>query len=200
MNTIHPNTSAAELPAASAAIPTEDGPLLQSLKQSTGYYLSRIDALDLEQLRRQPDPEEWSLGQMLMHLAGSALYMQLANVQRCLETAENPAEESMPKTEIARSVFLSGSFPPAPVRVPASPQYTPQQPESKAQIVTGLERVLETVRELEPRVAASSSRRTAPHPRFGGLNAAEWLKLTEMHYRHHRLQEARLSAWLQSVD
>lgn len=39
-------------------------------------------------------------------------------------------------------------------------------------------------------------RNTVLHPRFGGLNALEWFRLIEMHYRHHLLQKQHLcDAW-----
>lgn len=188
----------------------QGGPVEQSLKQSTAHYLEQMEALSLEQLRRQPAEDEWSLGQMLLHLAQAALRMQFENARRCLEGADltsgaasalsaSDAEESSPsKTEAGEAMFRTGSFPPDPVKVPASPQYTPLQPDSKAQIRAALEEVLEALRKLEPEAARSASRRTVPHPRLGGLTAEEWLRLTEMHYRHHRLQEARLLAWLEA--
>lgn len=179
-----------------AEMSPEDGPILQSLKQSTLHYTKRVETLDLEQLRRQPAPEEWSLGQMLLHLAESALYTQLANARRCLEETSVSPETSGLKTEIGEAFFQAGSFPPTRIRVPASPQYTPKQPEDKAQILAALESVIEKVQELEPRVARFPAGPTEPHPGLGNLNAQEWLKLTEMHYRHHLLQEERLAAWL----
>ncbi|NGZ76318.1 DinB family protein [Saccharibacillus alkalitolerans] len=173
----------------------QDGPVLQSLKASALRYRELAAKLSLEELRRHPSDDEWSLGQMLMHLVGSALHMQLANAKRCLETSA--ADEVFEgKTETGEAVFRTGSFPPVRIKVPASPQYTPAQPESKEEIFAGLERVVAAAEELEPLVAERSGQRTAPHPSFGGLNAAEWLKLTEMHYRHHFLQEERLLDWL----
>lgn len=186
-----------------AAPDIQDGPILQSVKASTLHYLKRTDGLTLEQLRRQPSEDAWSLGQMLMHLARAALGMQLANARKCLaepDSAFVPESGELPsaKTEAGEAVFRFGSFPPDPVKVPASPQYTPPQPESKEEIREALEEVLEALRKLEPEAARSASRRTVPHPRLGGLTAGEWLRLTEMHYRHHRLQEARLLAWLEA--
>ncbi|OWR31787.1 hypothetical protein CDO73_04715 [Saccharibacillus sp. O23] len=186
---------------------SQGGPILQSVERSTAHYLEQMEALSLEQLRRQPADDEWSLGQMLLHLAQAALRMQFENARRSLadadtasEPAPAPSEEDSPtgKTEAGEATFRAGSFPPDPVKVPASPQYTPLQPGSKAQIRAALEEVLEALRELEPEAARSASQRTALHPRLGGLTAAEWLRLTEMHYRHHRLQEARLLAWLEA--
>ncbi len=185
----------------------QSGPILQSVERSTAHYLEQMEALSLEQLRRQPAEDEWSLGQMLLHLAQAAVRMQFENARRGLADADaasgegsaSAAEASPPgKNEAGEAMFRAGSFPPDPVKIPASPQYTPPQPGSKAQIRAALEEVLEALRKLEPEAARSASRRTVPHPRLGGLTAGEWLRLTEMHYRHHRLQEARLLAWLEA--
>ncbi len=171
------------------------GPILQSVKQSTHHYLEQMELLSLEQLRSQPAEDEWSLGQMLLHLSQAALYMQFENARRGLaepDEASVSASAELPKTEAGEALLRIGSFPPQRVKVPASPQYTPPQPGSKEQIRAALEQVIAVLEELEPEVARSTSQRTVPHPRLGGLNAKEWLQLTEMHYRHHRLQEKRL--------
>ncbi|MEJ8305582.1 DinB family protein [Saccharibacillus sacchari] len=169
------------------------GPLAQSVARSTRRYLRQIDQLDLEQLRRVPAEDEWSLGQMYMHLAGSALHMQLANAKRCLEAAAS-GKPSQPllKTPLGEALFEAGSFPPERVKVPPSPQYTPAQPESKEQLRSALQQVVACVSEMEASAIADRSGHTQAHPRFGNLTASEWVTVTEMHYRHHFLQEERL--------
>jgi hypothetical protein len=83
------------------------------------------------------------------------------------------------------------------VHVPPSPQYTPGQPESKDQLVQGLNVVMQKMKEIEPTIENAPLQNTVSHPRLGALNAKEWFMLIEMHYRHHLLQKERLKKELE---
>jgi hypothetical protein len=131
---------------------------------------------------------------MYLHLIRTALFMQLKNAEACRE--QETAAPSTGKTEPGVEIFALGSFPPVRVRVPASPQYTPPQPESIEEIEHGLHAVIARMREVEPTLASIPEDRTVSHPRLGGLNALEWYALVEMHYRHHLLQKERLDSYL----
>lgn len=165
---------------------------LQQFEKTVNHYLTELDTISMEQLLWQPGEGEWSLGQMFQHLIQSALYMQLKNIDRCLEGGVETLGAEAEMTGQGKAVFAEGSFPPVRVHVPPSPQYTPVQPESKEQLVQGLNTVVERMRETLPKLVQASSHSTVPHPRFGPLNANEWYLLIEMHYRHHFLQLDRL--------
>ncbi|MNN32961.1 DinB superfamily protein [compost metagenome] len=100
------------------------------------------------------------------------------------------------KTKEGTEIFNQGSFPPIRVHVPPSPQYTPTQPESKEQLIQGLNTVIDRMKEIMPQLEQAPIRNTVPHPRFGPLNSKEWFLLIEMHYRHHLLQMERLEKFL----
>jgi hypothetical protein len=171
---------------------------LNQMEASVEEYLKDLEGLNMEQLLRKPAEDEWSLGQMYVHLIQSALYMGIRNMEACRLSSETP-ETAEPRTEIGNAVFTSGSFPPIAIKVPASKEYTPQQPESKEQLTEGMKMVIGKMRELEPLLDSIPASRTSPHPRFGALNAKEWFAMTEMHYRHHFLQKKRLEAFLESA-
>jgi hypothetical protein len=209
--------------------------ILERFEQTAAYYAEQLDRYDMEQLLRKPSAEEWSLGQMYVHLIQSALHMQLRNVALCGEQAgigsaispeandghgrtrptdqtigQPTSGESMAarqpagtaadsadgKTEQGRAVFALGSFPPIRISVPPSETYTPKQPESKQQLLDGLQQVVRRMRELEPTLEATPKRSKVPHPSLGALNAVEWFQLVEMHFRHHLRQKERLDAFL----
>lgn len=165
--------------------------IIHDLQRTAAHYLENVDRFSLEQLQEVPAEGGWSLGQMYMHLIGSALYMQIASANRCLAGNGDHLGDGA-KTEAGTAVFDLGSFPPIRVHVPPSPQYTPQQPDSKEQITGGLSNVLEQMELLGSSLADYDESHTALHPRLGALNAMEWFALTEMHYRHHLAQENRL--------
>lgn len=170
---------------------------LQRFEESVSRYREELSEFSLEQLTRQPSPDDWSIGQMYMHLILATQYMQLANVEKCRLGKEVTAGE---KTDAGREVFLSGGFPPIRIKVPASPQYTPPQPVSKEQIEEGLNNVVTRMREVESTLEEISPVHKVEHPRFGALNASEWFLLIEMHFRHHFLQLDRLKNELGYVE
>ncbi|NEN85667.1 DinB family protein [Paenibacillus elgii] len=166
--------------------------ILRGFEEITEHYIQELEGFSMEQLKRQPGANEWSLGQMYQHLINAALYMQLANAERCLTPEGNDAISAGEKTEVGAAIFEQGSFPPVRIQVPPSPQYTPQQPESKEQLVEGLKSVVRRMNEIAPKLENVPLHHTVAHPRFGGLTAEEWFRLVEMHYRHHLLQKDRL--------
>lgn len=165
---------------------------LQEFEAAVERYLSELDNLEWEQLLQKTNEEEWSIGQMYLHLIQSAQFMHLQHVEQCLAEGNDTLAPEDEKTEQGRSIFEQGGFPPIRIRVPASPQYIPQQPVSKAQLREGLSGVVERMRRTEPALSQASQEHKIAHPRFGALTAIEWFLLVEMHYRHHFLQLERL--------
>ncbi|WP_284642969.1 DinB family protein [Paenibacillus silviterrae] len=165
--------------------------ILESMEQLTKHYEEELSPLSMERLTRQPSEQEWSLGQMVQHLINSALFMQLRNAERCIMADEGTVTAGE-KTEPGTAIFELGGFPPARIQVAPSPQYTPGQPESKEQLIGGLNKVLTRMKELAPALDGAPEGVQAAHPRLGALNAREWFELVEMHYRHHLMQKDRL--------
>ncbi|MGO4108701.1 DinB family protein [Paenibacillus sp. YAF4_2] len=165
---------------------------LQAFEAAVERYIDELGDFSMGQLLAKPSEDEWSIGQMYVHLIQSARNMHLHNVDQCIAGNDAVSVGTEEKTENGKKAFELGSFPPIRIRVPASPQYTPQQPESKEQLIEGLQGVLERMRRTEPALAQAPQENTIPHPNFGALNAAEWFFLVEMHYRHHFLQLERL--------
>lgn len=167
--------------------------LLQRFQESTARYVEELSHFTMEELTTQPSPSDWSIGQMYVHLYQSALYMQLANVEKCRTGSDVTTGD---KTEIGQKVFAGGEIPPIRVQVPPSPAYTPVQPESKEQILEGLNAAAARMQEVEPHLHEISLAHKIVHPGFGALNGQEWFQLVEMHYRHHFRQLDRLKSEL----
>jgi len=169
---------------------------LQQFEETATYYIHELDQFTLEQLRQKQSEDEWSIGQMFQHLISSALYMQLRNIDQCMMPSQDSMVPGTEKTKVGVAIFSQGSFPPIRIHVQPSPQYTPEQPESKEQLLQGLHAVIQRMRDIEPTLEKVSKQNTVSHPRFGGLCAEEWFLLVEMHYRHHLLQLDRLKQGL----
>ncbi|MBP1904744.1 hypothetical protein J2Z32_001368 [Paenibacillus turicensis] len=175
---------------------------LDSLEETIKQYVAELERLSMNDLLYTTDEVDWSLGQMYMHLIQASQNMHMFNIKQCLTGMEpatiSSATASTSKTEQGQAIFDQGGFAPIRIAVPASPQYTPKQPESKEQLLSGLLQVLEEMKQLEPRVnhtisdATETNEYKIAHPRFGYLDAKEWFLLIEMHFCHHLLQLARL--------
>ncbi len=149
--------------------------VVRSLEHTVNTYIQELEPVSLEQLLWQPAPNEWSLGQMIMHLIGSAQGMHLANVRQCLALGKQSAqvqereklsagncieavrvvqEEAhyVEKTAQSEALFQYGSFPAERIHVPPSPQYTPLQPDNKMQLKEGLQETMRQMAELAPAV------------------------------------------------
>ncbi|MDT9721624.1 DinB family protein [Paenibacillus sp. ClWae2A] len=171
--------------------------VLKSFETAVERYLAELKNLDQSSLLKKQSEEEWSIGQMYVHLIQSAFFMHLHNIEQCLSSGDSTLNSGEEKTELGRQVFELGQFPPVPVKVPASPQYTPQPPESMESLIDGLHEVVDRMRSTASVLHQASVNNKIHHPRLGALNAQEWFLLIEMHYRHHFLQLDRLKSNLE---
>lgn len=170
---------------------------LQQFEETVHIYLQELDGFSLEELQYRQAEDEWSIGQMYQHLIQSALVMHLRNIEQCLSLIGEAGASRAGKMRAGTAIFEQGSFPPIRIQVPPSPQYTPDQPATKEQLIQGLDNVTQQMRQIEPVLGESSPIYTISHPSFGGLNAEEWFLLIEMHYRHHLRQLHRLKQSLE---
>ncbi|WP_207952145.1 DinB family protein [Paenibacillus turpanensis] len=169
---------------------------LQKLEELTTHYVEELHQYELEELRRKPDEEQWSLGQMILHLTNTALRTQIPNIKTCLAADQGGAAAAGEKTEAGQMLFGQGGFPNTRIRIEGNPGHTPPQPESKEQLIQGLQEVANGMKELLPLLEKASLASTVSHGRFGALQAVEWFLLVEMHYRHHLKQKDRIKAFL----
>ncbi|MFD2216612.1 DinB family protein [Metabacillus endolithicus] len=167
---------------------TADG--LQVFEKSVERYLLELEDITMEQLLAAPNDEEWSIGQLFVHLIQSAHYM-LHNIEQCLAGGDDVTGVTKGKTEDGKALFELGSFPPIRIKVPAS-SYTTPQPEGKEHLIEGLRDVVERMKRIERALNQAPNGDKIIHPKFGALNATEWFLLVEMHFRHHFLQLERL--------
>lgn len=172
------------------------GDALQAFEATVERYVLELQNLSMEQLLAAPSEDEWSIGQMYIHLIQSAQFVHLRNVDQCLAGSDGVSGTTVEKTESGKAAFELGSFPPIRIKVPASPQYTPQQPDGKDQLIEGLRGVVERMKRTERTLSQTPASSKIVHPGFGALNATEWFLLVEMHYRHHLLQLERLLKFL----
>jgi len=157
-------------------------------------WIDDLDRYTEEQFLRKPDEQQWSIGQVYVHLIQSALQYQMHQIRQCAEN--NGTEIRGGKKMPGRISYFLGTIPPVRVHVPPSSAYTPAQPVSKHEVKDRLESVIRAVSDVRETAEKASLTQKTAHPGFGYLNAREWFRLISMHYHHHRRQQKRLNAFL----
>jgi hypothetical protein len=154
-------------------------------------YIRDLDHYTFEQLLMKPAPDQWSLGQVYIHLWMSAKGFFFKKAEQCLNK-EGTARGS--KNWKGHVVFLMGRMPTVKVKMPEKVAVEPKQPESKEQIIAKLNEIKQMSSVYINRIPQSDPAQKATHPIFSYLNTAEWISLCNMHFRHHEDQKRRIKA------
>jgi hypothetical protein len=177
-----------------ARLVTRGHTLFYQFEKTARFWLVSLNAYTEEQFARQPGETQWSIGQVYYHLIVGTEKFHLRAIRKCLEHRGEIVEGG--KTLPGKIVFLLGSFLPVKIHVPPSDDYTPKQPQSRAEMQEGLRKLIETMRGLAPQIDHASPVQKSKHPALGMLNADEWYRLIEIHFRHHLRQKKRLDKFL----
>jgi len=161
--------------------------------QIAGIWESELDAYSDEQFTKKPSQESWSIGQVYGHLVIGSLNYHIKQIEECLV---NDAYQKEKKTFPGKLMFFINYFPPVRIKVPPSPTYTSQQPESKTTIVAGMRLLQKKLRGLSGELDTAVHFGKTKHPALGYLNAREWYQLIVMHFRHHLRQKKRIDIFL----
>jgi hypothetical protein len=156
-----------------------------------------LNAYSEAEFTRKPAEDAWSIGQVYMHLIGSAQNFHLKQVAQCIDDQSNAnASKTMP----GRITYLIGGFLPIKIKVPPSPAYTPPQAQGIAEVRAKLSALRPLLAAAAAGIEAYGNRPTGKtkHPAFGYLNAGEWFHLIAMHFRHHLRQKSRIDAFLKN--
>ncbi|WP_272867400.1 DinB family protein [[Bacillus] enclensis] len=141
-----------------------------------------FEALTFEELNEKPAPGEWSIAQIVLHLAGAETrFMKLA-----LEAAES--QQVMEGEEVDLSVFEDKN---KKLKAPIDP---PEDPQTREQLLTALHTSRRlTDQFLEGHTEDSLSGKTMDHHQFGIMPVWQVLELLGRHEeRHiHQIQETK---------
>ena len=171
--------------------PSENFSKFESLVQ---IWQNEINKYTEEQFLRKPHDDEWSIGQVYMHLYQSAKFLHIKQIEQCV--SRQGATINGKKAKKGKVVFTLGMFLPIRVKVPPSPQYTPAQPKNKEEVSEKLNQIIIEMKNILQTVEQSLLESKTPHPAFGYLNAREWYQIIPMHFYHHLRQKSRLDKFL----
>ena len=155
-------------------------------------YIRDLDHYTYEQLIAKPAPDQWSIGQVYIHLWMSAKGFFFKKAELCLN--KDGTEQGKSKNWKGHLVFLMGKMPTVQVKMPDKVAVEPRQPESKEQLISKLNEIKQMSTDYIARIADADLSHKAKHPIFSYLNTAEWISLCNMHFRHHEEQKKRIRA------
>jgi uncharacterized damage-inducible protein DinB len=153
-----------------------------NVRNIRGNLEESFEALTFEELNEKPAPDEWSVAQIILHLAGAETrFMKLA-----MEAAER--QPATGGEEVDLSVFDDKS---KKLKAPIDP---PEEPQTREQLLTALQTSRKlTDQFLEEHTEDKLSGITMNHHRFGIMPVWQVLELLGRHEeRHiHQIQETK---------
>ncbi|OJV14785.1 MAG: hypothetical protein BGO21_19025 [Dyadobacter sp. 50-39] len=155
-------------------------------------WLQSLETYDIARLLAQPGPGCWSLGQVYMHILDETEFF-FSQIKTCLASNDHAMEEC---TSEARKMLRDNAFPDAILEGPPSNALV-RQPASRQLLADRLLRLKVLVTETDQLIAKSLFHGKARHPGLHYLCAEEWFQFSEMHFRHHLRQKARIESFLE---
>jgi len=168
---------------------------MDRLRNTLNEWINGLGRYKEDELRIQPGPEQWSIGQVYSHLLSETNYF-LSQVKYCLEHDENISEEM---SEEGRQMFLRGEFP--DVKIDRGPGLSDAiQPDNKQMLIDKFEKLQKEIDLIAGKKDLSDCKGKTRHPGLGYFNAMEWLQFSEMHMRHHFRQKQRIDEFLSKKE
>ena len=141
----------------------------------------------LDKLQRQPEPNQWSIGQVINHfIIETEWYFEQA--RKAIVDTQNLQK---PKSTMITKWFDVNSFPDVRFKGPEDLE-NPKQPKSKKELVDKIERLKNGILDLAGTLSTELFQGKAEHPGHQFLTAQEWFQYAEMHCRHHFRQKGRI--------
>ena len=163
---------------------------VMKFEKTMGIYFSKLEGYSEEQFAEKPNDESWSLGQVYVHTILANDHFFLKQAERCLNKEDTQRGKS--KNNGGRVLFLINGFPNIKFKMPKSVEVPPRQPDNISSIREKLQRSLEQARIVEGGLGSFDKDEKVKHPAFGFMNAQEWYRMSEMHFRHHLRQLKRI--------
>lgn len=169
-------------------------------------WLDAIEDYSPERFKYKPSPRDWSIGQVYFHLLIATHQFFIPSIEKALagKKTENGAKKLPGKL-----MLFFNSFPPIRIRLPekiakdAPKEFTTElhQPRTLGEVRIPIQELPKTYAKLRDRIAREyKPDRKILHPALGWLDAEEWFRLNEMHWRHHLRQKKRIDEALRKTN
>lgn len=165
--------------------------LIDDFNSTIDFWIYELEKYSFDQLCEKPKDDGWSIGQVYVHLISASKY-HVSEMKAALTSNENSGGEM---TAEGKEIFARNGFP--DIRISNSiGNANTGMPESSKQINQELLAIKEDVNDLWRRYDFAQNKGKVKHPGLSYFSAAEWLKFTEMHMRHHMRQKKRIDSEL----
>jgi hypothetical protein len=154
-------------------------------------WLHELDRYTFEQILSKPAADNWSIGQLYMHLIDTTNYF-LEQAMACTTSNAYATEEAH---SAATAMFERNDFPDQLIEGPPSNACTPQ-PESKEQLISAFKQLKKEIAEVNNRLNETRFKGKTKHPGLNYFNGQQWFQFAEMHLRHHLRQKKRIDEFL----
>jgi len=159
-------------------------------------YRSRLDTIPDDQFTETPPGGGWSYAEVYSHILQADISSTVA-MEKCTLSTCKPTTQG--RSLIGLYVFTFNRFPPVRVKTPETiaaknPVKKIDKEEARNMIVKCRKRLNDVV----PLIRDATPHGKIKHPRFGMLNAAQWLKFIVIHSRHHLKQLDRIEKKFQA--
>ena len=159
------------------------------------YWLDEIGTYSERDFLKKPTADSWSVGQVYIHLILASDHFFVANSAAC-QLGKGELKRGG-KDKYGALIFFLKRFPPMKLNQPKSAAQ-PRAPESieyvRNKLITTIEKIQQTAGSLN----GFDTKMKIKSPGFGYLNAEEWLRVNEFHFKHHRRQKNQLDKFLKS--
>ena len=164
---------------------------VEEFNQAIDYWITELNQYNMPELTRQPGPEQWSVGQIYLHLIDDTEFY-LQQIQGCLSGNQHADQQASPA---AMNMFRRNSFP--DMKIVGAPDHaTIPQPLEKEELVKSLIKIRSAVNSVANKISEEGYSGKAKHPGLGYFSAQQWLQFAGMHFRHHLRQKKRIDDFL----
>jgi len=161
----------------------------KTIENTLLVYRQKLDEIPDDLFNTTPPGGGWSYGEVYSHIMQATLASFMA-VDKCSNGTGKTITK--PAGWLARFILFLGVFPGIRFKAPASIAGMTANI-SKEEARNLIIKVKKRLDEIVPPVAASSQYCKIKHPRFGMLNARQWLRFIGIHLGHHIKQLNRIS-------
>lgn len=170
--------------------------IYKSFLDTAKWWIKELDFYGHYQFKQKTPESDWTIGQVYDHLINGTYTYQLQQIRNCLVKI-NGAPVGKKKMK-GKFLFFLGRFPNVKVKG-VNQDYIPNQPESPAKMKDDFYRFIKAMQKTAKEIDASNLDYKTENPSLGWLNALEWFKLIEMHFKHHLRQKSRLDKHIRSI-
>ncbi len=169
---------------------------IDNLNNTFTIWITALQDYDFDTLLAKPDSENWSLGQVFMHLINETNFY-IEQIDYCLFHRENFSEQMV---ENAARIFANNEFPDERIRNTEQSSQTIPNPKSKSDLFEQMLHIKNSLNLQWNTINNNISTGKTQHPGLGYFNAQEWFHFAELHLRHHLRQKQRIEQAIQYVS